>query len=350
MPRMPEDLTGLVDVPALEAFINARVPGPAAPIAVRKHTAGYSNVTLMIDRGDDRWVMRRPPTGHLLPTAHDVMREWRFISAVHGQARVPRPVVACEDTSVIGAPFYLMERVPGTEIRESIPANYDTPAGRRRIAEEMIDALVEVHAVDWRAAGLTAPRGSYVDRQIARWQQQWELTRPRTRDLPGLDAVSRWLEQHKPSGEGEQTIAHGDFKVDNVLFSLEEQRLLAILDWELATIGDPLSDIGWLMQSWGDPGTSPTAIDNREALPQPVTVLEGFPHRDELADMYAERTGRPVHDARFYLVLAIFKGTLIGEGIYMRYIEGTVTNPLGARMEWQVPLRVERMLALLDGR
>ncbi|HEX6031212.1 MAG TPA: phosphotransferase family protein [Tepidiformaceae bacterium] len=345
---MPEDeLARLVDVPALQRYIDERLPGPASPITVRKHTAGYSNVTLFIDRGEDRWVMRRPPLGHLLPTAHDVMREWRFISAVHGNARVARPVLSCEDPSVIGAPFYIMERVPGTEIRETIPGAYDTPAGRRRMAEEMIDALVEVHAVDWQAAGLTAPRGSYVDRQLARWQQQWELTRPRTRDLPGLDRVSHWLEAHKPP-EGEQTIAHGDFKIDNVLFSLEEPRLLAILDWELATIGDPLSDVGWLMSSWGDPGASPTAIDSRDVLPQPVTVLEGFPDRDELAQMYAGRSGRTVHDIRFYLILAIFKGALIGEGIYMRWLEGNVTNPLGARMEWQVPLRVERMLALIE--
>ncbi|MEX1102774.1 MAG: phosphotransferase, partial [Dehalococcoidia bacterium] len=134
---MPDELAGLVDVPALQRYLDVHVPGPAAPIAVRKHTAGYSNVTLFIDRGDHRWVMRRPPSGHLLPTAHDVIREWRFISAVHGQARVPRPVLSCEDTAIIGAPFYIMERVPGTEIRESIPALYDTPAGRRRMAEEM---------------------------------------------------------------------------------------------------------------------------------------------------------------------------------------------------------------------
>jgi aminoglycoside phosphotransferase (APT) family kinase protein len=342
-----EDLSGLVDVPALERYINMRVGGPATPITVRKHTAGYSNVTLFIDRGDERWVMRRPPSGHLLPTAHDVIREWRFISAVYGQARVPRPVLSCEDESVSGAPFYIMERVAGTEIRETIPELYDTPAGRRRMAEEMIDALVELHAVDWRAAGLTAPRGSYVDRQLARWQQQWELTRPRTRDLAGLDEVSRWLEGHKPA-EGEQTIAHGDYKIDNVLFSLEEQRLLAILDWELATIGDPLADLGWLMSGWGERGLAPTAIDSREALPQPVTVLEGFPDRDELAEMYAERSGRAVRDIRFYLLLAFFKGTIIGEGIYMRWREGNVTNPAGARMEWQVPLRVERMQRLIS--
>ncbi|MGH2393588.1 MAG: phosphotransferase family protein, partial [Candidatus Limnocylindria bacterium] len=182
-----DELAGLVDIPALQRYLDAHVPGPAAPITVHKHTAGYSNVTLYIERGADRWVMRRPPTGHLLPTAHDVIREWRFISAVYGKARVPRPVLSCEDTAVIGAPFYIMERVDGTEIRETIPALYDTPAGRRRMAEEMIETLVELHAVDWQAAGLKAPSMPYLQRTVDRWHKQWEMTRPRTRALPGLD-------------------------------------------------------------------------------------------------------------------------------------------------------------------
>jgi aminoglycoside phosphotransferase (APT) family kinase protein len=272
------------------------------------------------------------------------MREWRFISAVHGKARVPKPILACDDPSVIGAPFYIMERVAGTEIRETIPAAYDNPAGRRRMAEEMIDALVEVHAVDWQAAGLTAPRGGYVDRQIARWQKQWDLTRPRTRDLPGLDRVSRWLEAHKPP-EGEQTIAHGDFDRQRPFSSKSRVSRDPRLGLRPSAIplGRGLADV-----VLGRPGASPTAIDSREVLPQPATVLEGFPDRDELAQMYADRSGRTVHDIRFYLILAIFKGALIGEGIYMRWLEGNVTNPLGARMEWQVPLRVDSMLALIE--
>ncbi|MCK9520808.1 MAG: phosphotransferase family protein, partial [Dehalococcoidia bacterium] len=216
-----QELKSLVDVPALERFLNERIGGPATPISVKKHTAGYSNVTLFVERGDQRLVLRRPPTGDLLPSAHDVLREFRFISAVEGSARVPRPIASCDDPSVIGAPFYVMERVDGTEIRESIPEAYDNPEGRRKMAEEMIDALVEVHAVDWQAAGLTAPPGSYVERQLRRWQRQWELTRPRTRELPGLDRVSAWLHEQMPT-ETETTIAHGDYKMDNVLFAFDE--------------------------------------------------------------------------------------------------------------------------------
>lgn len=344
------DLEGLVDVPALEQYLNEHMDGPDTPITVKKHTAGFSNVTLFIDRGDKRLVMRRPPTGNLLPSAHDVMREYRFISAVHGKARVPKPVVGCEDTDVIGAPFYVMERVEGTEIRDSIPAAYDNPEGRYKMAEEMVDALVELHAVDWKAAGLSAPPGSYVERQLRRWQRQWDLTRPRTRELPGLDKVSDWLHANMPQ-ETETTIAHGDYKLDNVIFAFEEPRLKAILDWELATIGDPLSDVGWIQSGWGDRKQlelEQARTPAGEEIPPPVSTWEGFPDPDELAQMYADKSGRSVQDMRFYRLLAMFKGTVIGEGIYMRYIEGNVTNPMGARTEWQVPMRIERMLALLD--
>jgi len=343
------DLRRLVDHESLERFLNEKLSGPLGPITVRKHTAGYSNVTLFIDRGEDRWVMRRPPTGNLLPTAHDVLREYRFISAVYGRARVPKPLVACDDLSVIGAPFYVMERVDGTEIRETIPASYDHPAGRRKVAEEMIEALVELHSIEPDEVGLAAPPGSYARRQLSRWQRQWELTRPRTRDLPGLDRASQWLQDHMPEETG-TTIVHGDYKLDNVLFSLERPQLLAILDWELASIGDPLADLGWLVSGWADHGT-PAESEEQSAtlqLPPPVTQAEGFPDRGELCSMYAKRSGRDLETVGFYVLLAMFKGTVIGEGIYMRYREGNVTNPQGARMEWQVPLRIERMLQLLD--
>jgi aminoglycoside phosphotransferase (APT) family kinase protein len=346
---MDSDLQGLVDHESLERYLNDRLPGHPGPITVLKHTAGYSNVTLFVDRGDEQWVLRRPPTGDLLPTAHDVVREYRFISAVYGRARVPSPVLACEDLGVIGAPFYIMERVQGTEIRETVPLPYDDPAGRRKVAEEMIEALVELHSIDWRDVGLGAPPGSYAGRQLSRWQRQWNLTRPRTRDLPGLERASQWLQDHLPE-ERETAIVHGDYKLDNVLFSLEVPQLRAILDWELASIGDPLADLGWLLATWADRGATADSTEKGSTpqQPPPVSLAEGFPDREELCSMYAKRSGRDVGDVPFYVLLAMFKGTVIGEGIYMRYREGNVTNPQGARMEWEVPARIERMLQMLD--
>lgn len=342
MNEQDHDLSEYVDIAALAAFLDERLGGRPTPITVTKHVAGYSNVTLFVDRGGERMVLRRPPAGNLLPSAHDVLREFRFISAIYGQARVPRPIASCADDSVIGAPFYLMARVTGTEIRAEIPAPYDHPAGRRTMAEDMVGALVEVHAVDWRAAGLTAPPGSYVERQLRRWQRQWDLTRPRTRELAGLDRVSGWLHGHVPS-EAETVIAHGDYKIDNVMFDLAEPRVVAILDWELATLGDPLSDVGWLLNTWGERGQPPTRGD----VP-PITTGEGFPTPDELAALYAEKSGRSLTDMRFYRLLASFKSAVISEGIHMRFIEGNVTNPLAARMEKQVPAMVERMLRLIE--
>lgn len=349
--KAPPDaaISQFVDVPALERFVNEHVPGQPGPLVVQRHTAGYSNVTLYVTRGDEKWVLRRPPTGNLLPTAHDVMREHRFISALYGKARVPRPVIACDDTSVIGAPFYLMERVLGTEIRDTIPPAYDNPAGRRRMAEEMIDTLVELHAVDWRETGLKAPSTPYLQRTVERWRTQWEMTRPRTRPLPGLDLVADWLRQHIPE-EQPPTVVHGDFKLDNVLFALDEPRLLAMLDWELATIGDPLADLGWLLSTWSGGGAEPVGLRDPDGnvLPAPVSTREGFPSTTEMAELYADRSGRPLRDYRYHLALASFKGAVIGEGIYMRYLEGNVTNPLGARMEWQVPQRVDRIVQMIN--
>jgi len=341
------DIGSLVDVAALERFVNQNVPGERGSLIVRKHTAGYSNITLYVTRGEEEWVLRRPPTGKLLPTAHDVLREYRFISALYGKARVPRPVIACDDTGVIGAPFYLMERVSGTEIRETIPAAYDHPAGRRRMADEMIDTLVELHAVDWRAAGLKAPSTPYLQRTVDRWRTQWEMTRPRTRALPGLDHVAEWLGRHTPE-EQPATVVHGDFKLDNVLFALDEPRLLAMLDWELATIGDPLADLGWLLSTWTGGSADAARVPDGNVLPAPISTREGFPSTTEMAALYAERSGRHLRDVHYHLVLASFKGAVIGEGIYMRYLEGNVTNPLGARMEWQVPQRVDRLVQMVS--
>lgn len=339
-------LDHLVDVQALERYVNEHVPGGQGGLRVEKHVAGFSNETFYVSRGAEQWVMRRPPNGPLLPTAHDVAREYRFIAALYGRARVPRPVLLCEDSSVIGAPFYLMERTSGKVMREDIPEAYDTPAGRRTIAEEMIDALAELHAVDWEAAGVRGRRGGYIQRQVDRWSSQWELTRPRTRELPGLDEITGWLRARVPQ-DSDATVVHGDYKLDNVMFEADRPRLIAIFDWEMATVGDPLADLGYLLTTWAR-AEPPAGFEDRPPALAPLTSREGFPSPDELARMYEARTGRSMKDVLFYRVLAAYKQTVIIEGLYMHYVEGAAANPGAADFEWRVPMNIAAMHRLIE--
>ncbi|HEU5367034.1 MAG TPA: phosphotransferase family protein, partial [Ktedonobacterales bacterium] len=242
-------LPSLVDEAALERYLAEHLPaaeGADGPLTAERVIAGHSNETFFITRGSQSWVLRRPPLGPLLPTAHDVLREYRVLSALaKTNVPVPQPVLACEDTSVIGAPFYLMERKRGVVIRETLPAFADTPAVRRDLGLALVDALASLHSVDWRAAGLEGfgkPEG-YLERQVRRWMGQ--LDGARNREIPELDQVSEWLKEHIPDSPP-ATIVHGDYRMDNVMFAdgLPTQ-VIAILDWEMSTLGDPLADLGY---------------------------------------------------------------------------------------------------------
>ena len=336
---------GLIDVPALERFLAEQVPdGAEAKLLCERHVVGSSNVTYFVTRGVDAWVLRRPPPGPLLPTAHDVLREHRFLAALQGRARVPEPVIACEDPAVIGAPFYLMQRKYGEVLREAIPGAYDTAEGRWRIAEELVRALVELHAVDWEAAGLEGRASGYLERQMRRWIGQWELTRPETRDLPGLDETVAWLQARLPQDSG-AAVVHGDYRLENVMFAADEPRVVAIFDWEMATIGDPLADLGWLLSYWGDPGDPPVPPGWDE--PALVSARDGFPDHHELIAMYEAQSGRSMRNVAFYHVFAVFKLAVILEGLYMQHLRETGANPDSARFEWFVPVLVGRAQRLM---
>jgi len=326
----------LVDEARLGAFLDS-VLGGTAQTTVEKHTAGFSNETFYVYRAGERYVLRRPPRGPLLPTAHDVAREYRFLNALHGTAaRVPRPVALCEDTGVIGAPFYVMERKDGLVIRGELPPQLSSLEDRRRIGFEMIDALAELHAVDWRASGLEGKTEGFLDRQLRRWSSQADLSVGKVRELPRLGEVTTWLHANKPA-EADSTVVHGDFKLDNVMFAPESPaRLIAIFDWEMATIGDPLADLGWLMHTWGRPDV---VVEGEEV---PLTALEGFPTRDELAARYAAKTGRAMANFAFYHVMALWKLAIILEGLYVHYKTGTASNPGAADFEFRVPRLIER--------
>ena len=315
---------------------------------MERHQAGHSNETFFVRRGDEEWVLRRPPRGAFLPSAHDVLREYRVLEAL-GQTpvRVPRTILACEDESVIGAPFYLMERVSGVVIRQELPQIFDE-SERRRLGEELVDSLVELHSVDPASCGLDTfakPTG-YLERQLKRWTGQLELTIPHSRPSPELEQVGHWLRDNLPQSQ-QTTVVQGDYKLDNVMFATETPaRLVAILDWEMSTLGDPLADLGWMISFWREAGDG---SDDLFAETTRVTELPGFSSRAELIDRYAAATGRDVDGLGWYTVLAIWKLAILLEGSYARHLAGMTDDPFFAQLETGVPALAQKALEIAHG-
>ncbi len=346
---MTQENSSLIHLPQLIRFLRDTLSpekGDIGDISIERHEAGYSNETFFVSWGEQRWVLRRPPSGDLLPTAHDMLREYRVLSALSSMdVRTPQPVIACEDKDVLGVPFYLMQRAEGLVVRESLPQIFDAPAERKRLGEELIDALAELHAVQWQGTdleGIGRPQG-YLERQLKRWTKQCELTLPYTRSLPGLKEVGDWLQQRLPP-DSAATVVHGDYKVDNVMFSAQTPaRLVAIFDWEMATLGDPLTDLGWLLSFWGPTGDAQGEKDEAGPIGSNyITQQAGFLSREEMAARYEQQTGRSMEHFPFYHCLAVWKYAVILEGLYRLYLEGSAANPKAAEFEWKVPQLVKR--------
>jgi aminoglycoside phosphotransferase (APT) family kinase protein len=306
----------------LMAFLDAQGLG-AGDVEVTPVGDGHSIVTYALRRDGADVVLRRPPRGPLPPSAHDVLREARVLSALARRARVPAVLAVCDDPAVIGAPFYVMERVEGHVVTSIVPAALDTPDDRRRIGEELVDALVEVHAVDWRDAGLEGfgkPTG-YLERQLRRFLGLWEHNR--TREIPAVESVGEWLKAHLPES-GPATVVHGDYRLGNTMLAPDAPaRLTAIFDWEMATIGDPLADVGYLCTLWVDRHDPTGGMFELSG----VTREEGFPLREELVARYEERSGRAMTDIRWYRTLALWKSIVFMEGNYKRALSGATDDP-----------------------
>ena len=309
----------LVLDPLLEFLTEA---GLAAPedLAATPIGDGHSNVTFSLSTGV---VLRRPPRGPLPPSAHDVLREARLLRALEPTpVRTPRVLAICEDPAVIGAPFYVMEHVPGEVITGQMPPALDNPAERARTADELIDGVVELHSVDPDAIGLQnfgKPTG-YLERQLRRFTGLWEHNQ--TREVPEVEEVGTWLQANLPKSPP-ATIVHGDYRLGNTIFdAAAPAHLRAILDWEMATIGDPLADVGYMMIHWIQPGDQIGRFNL-----QSVTMLEGFPSRQELVHRYEERSGRSVQALDWYVTLALWKGTVFMEGNYKRAVSGATDDP-----------------------
>jgi aminoglycoside phosphotransferase (APT) family kinase protein len=305
---------------AVERFFAEHVPGAAGPLRFTLISGGRSNLTYRVEGPEGRrWVLRRPPLGHVLPTAHDMAREHRVLAALaDSEVPVARPIALCADPAVNGAPFYVMEDAPGVVLTDRLPDGYATTAAeRRRIGEALVDVLVRLHAVDVEAVGLAdfgRPAG-YLERQVRRWAQQWE--RSATGPLPAIEELQRRLAAALPASPA-PTIVHGDYRLGNLALDPDDPgRVVAVYDWEMATLGDPLADLGYTLIYWSEPGD---AGDGR-TLPS-VTAAPGFLSRAELIERYARGSGRDVAHVDFYQVLALYKLAIISEGIYARWKMG----------------------------
>jgi aminoglycoside phosphotransferase (APT) family kinase protein len=295
-------------------------------VSVELIAAGMSNLTYIVTpeggSAEDAVILRRPPTGAVLATAHDMAREHKVISALGPTAvPVPRTLHLCTDESVLGAPFYVMERVLGLHVVHEFPPGYaDEPDQRRVVGERLVDVLADLHTVDYEAVGLAdfgRPEG-FAARQVRRWTKQWDATRDR--DRPGLDALAARLAETVPATQ-RSSIVHGDYRLDNCLLDPEDPgRIRAVLDWEMSTLGDPLTDIGMMFVYW------PEAGEERASAMSPVTTLPGFPTRREIAERYAKRTGTDLSELNWYVAFAFFKFAAIIAGIVARTAAGAMAG------------------------
>jgi aminoglycoside phosphotransferase (APT) family kinase protein len=304
----------------LREFLAAHDLEAPADLSASPVGDGHSNVTFTLSTGV---VLRRPPRGPLPPSAHDVLREARLLAALEPTiVRTPRILAVCEDPTVIGAPFYVMEQVHGQVITDTVPSALDSPEQRERIADELIDALVELHGLDWTEIGLDGfgkPTG-YLDRQLRRFAGLWEHNR--TREIPEVGEVGEWLAANRPQS-GPATIVHGDYRLGNAMLAPDAPaRLVAIFDWEMATIGDPLADVGYMMIHWAQSGDPPTTFNL-----QSVTTQPGFPSRREMVARYEARSGRSVGSLDWYVTLALWKAVVFMEGNYKRALSGSTDDP-----------------------
>jgi aminoglycoside phosphotransferase (APT) family kinase protein len=306
-----------IDTDGVEAWFALNVPSAGPPLSFERIAGGHSNLTFRVsDAGGNHWALRRPPLGKRLGSAHDMGREHKVVSAL-GSTDVPvAPVVGlCEDESVSGAPFYVMEFVEGPILRGLAEAEIFPEKGdRRAIGERVADTLAAIHAVDPDAAGLgdLGRKEDYVARQLHRWQGQWEKSK--TRELAAIDSVHERLSARIPK-QGPATIVHGDYRLDNMILTPSGE-VAAVVDWELCTLGDPMADVGLLMAYW------PDREQAEIALGQPANLAPGFPDREELAARYAERSGRDLADLDFFVALGYWKLAIILEGVYARYAAG----------------------------
>lgn len=309
-----------LDAERLLPYLQSHIEGLQGPLSIQQFAKGHSNLTYLLRAGERELVLRRPPFGSKVKTAHDMGREFRILDRLHRVfAKAPRPLAFCEDDAVMGANFYVMDRVRGVIVRKDYPAELElSPARVRAINESLVDTLAELHALDYEQIGLGdlgKPAG-YVERQVSGWSKRYVGSQ--TDAIPAIDAVSRWLSGRIPTERGSALI-HNDYKLDNVVLDPNEPtRIVGVLDWEMSTIGDPLMDLGTMLSYWIEPGDD----DAVQMIRWAPTTASGSMTRAELAARYAEKTGRDVSNVLYYYVFGLFKTAVVLQQIYYRYKQG----------------------------
>jgi aminoglycoside phosphotransferase (APT) family kinase protein len=308
-----------LDLARLEPYLRSHLPDLGGELVVKQFPSGHSNLTYSVALGEKEMVLRRPPFGSKVKSAHDMGREYNVLAKLHAAYPTPRPLIYCTDDSVLGAPFYVMERVRGMILRRNLPTGITLPVETaRKLSESFIDNLATLHGLDYTALGLGElgkPQG-YLERQVRGWMERYQGSK--THDLPEVEPLSAWLRQHLPAQSG-ATLIHNDYKFDNMVLDLPDiTRIKAVLDWEMCTLGDPLTDLGTALAYWVDPDDPP----EMQIVRWGPTVVPGMLRRAELAQRYAEKTDRDLSGIVFYYVFAMFKVGVIIQQIYYRYFQG----------------------------
>ena len=336
-----------LDLDSLARYLAPRVGELAASLRAEVIPGGRSNLTYIVDDGARRFVVRRPPLAHVLPTAHDMAREYRVLAALQNTGiPVPHVIALCEDESVIGARFYVMEWIDGHVVRDALPAAFpDSRETRQAMSSALVGTLLQLHRIDPEAIGLAGfghPDG-FLGRQVRRWWQQWEASK--TRELPSIEELRRRLHETVPV-QSAPGIVHGDYRLDNVMYAPSDPaRIVAVIDWEMCTIGDPLCDVGLLCVYWADDDTEAAG---RALHGMPVTVQDGFYKRADILRDYAAGTQRDMTALEWYIALGAYKLAIIAEGITARFLMGMTVGEGFERMGEMVPAIVEGGLDALD--
>jgi aminoglycoside phosphotransferase (APT) family kinase protein len=342
-------LTELVPIDGLRRFLDERFgPSDVDPV-VERLGEGHSNLTFLIRRRPgEEWVLRRPPRGDILPGTHEMHREFLVMNAIATNGMpvpVPTPIELCRDESYIGSPFYLMSYVDGVVVRGPPPAQFDTPEDRRAIGHELLDKLADIHAIDWQGFGLSElarKPDEFLSRNLRRMQELYDAVRHR--EVKEIDDVGDWLRANAPA-QRDTTLTHGDYKLDNVMLSIQAPpRIVAVVDWEISTIGDPLVDLGWLLYFLPEAGEVSIDAASWDASPS-----DGYPSRTELAERYAQRTGRALDDLRFYVAMAGWKIAIIMEGSNLRFKQGMADDSMFSALDAAVPALAQRSLQIISG-